>query len=74
MVSYIKHRKYNETTSGLPLYEFQLDNAAEVAELPTTENKKEYEERVCAGSVAYTADLNKAYILSPSGVWTDATV
>lgn len=74
MISFIKHRQYNETSSGLPLYEFQLDNAAEVAELPTTEDKKEYEECCCAGSVAYTADLNKAYILSASGVWTDATV
>lgn len=73
MISFIKHRRYNETSSGLPLYEFQIDSAAEVADLPTTTDKKEFEECCCAGSVAYTADLNSAYSLSASGVWTKAT-
>lgn len=73
MISYIKHANYNNTSSGLPLYEFQIENAAEVEQLPTTTDKKEFEECCCAGSVAYTADLNAAFSLSASGVWMKAT-
>ena len=73
MISFIKHSRHNNTSSGLPLYEFQLDSAAEVNQLPTTTDKKQYTECVCAGSVAYTADLNAAFTLSASGVWTKAT-
>ncbi len=73
MISFIKHSRHNNTSSGLPLYEFQIESAAEVNQLPTTTDKKQYPECVCAGSVAYTADLNAAFTLSASGVWTKAT-
>ena len=73
MISFIKHSRNNNTSSGLPLYEFQIESAAEVNQLPTTTDKKQYPECVCAGSVAYTADLNIAFTLSASGVWTKAT-
>lgn len=73
MIGYIKHTHVNNTSSGLPLYEFQIESAADVASLPTTTDKKDYDECYCAGSVAYTADLNTAFTLSASGEWVKAT-
>jgi hypothetical protein len=73
MISYIRHSHVNNTSSGLPLYEFQIESDADAALLPTTTDEKEYPERCCAGSVAYTPDLNIAFTLSASGVWVKAT-
>lgn len=69
MINFIKHPEANNTSSGLPLYEFQIDSDADVSALPTTIDKKMYAECVCAGSCAYTADMNSIYTLSPAGVW-----
>ena len=40
MMDYIKHSSINQTSSGLPVYEFIIDSAADVETLPTMEDKK----------------------------------
>ena len=42
-MDYIKHPEMNVTSSGLPVYEFIIDSAADVAQLPTMTEK----ERIC---------------------------
>lgn len=70
MIAYIKHPEYNRTSSGLPMYEFQIESSADVAALPTMTEKQGFDECVCAGSIAYTANLATVYTLSALNVWT----
>lgn len=70
MMDYIKHSSINQTSSGLPVYEFIIDSAADVETLPTMENKKEFVECVAAGSIATVKDMSALYFLSADG-WTE---
>lgn len=69
-MDYIKHPELNVTSSGLPVYDFIIDSAAEVAELPTMNEKKEFSECVAAGSFAALRDLSALYMLADNG-WNE---
>lgn len=66
-MDYIKHSSINQTSSGLPVYEFIIDSAADVETLPTMEDKKEFIECVAAGSIATVKDMSALYSLSADG-------
>lgn len=66
-MDYIKHSSINQTSSGLPVYEFIIDSAADVETLPTMEDKKEFIECVAAGSIATVKDMSTLYFLSADG-------
>lgn len=69
-MDYIKHPELNVTSSGLPVYDFIIDSAAEVAALPTMTDKKEFAECVAAGSFAALRDLSALYMLANNG-WNE---
>ena len=69
-MEWIRHSNINQTSSGLPVYEFIIDSAADVAALPTMDNKKEFVEKVAAGSFATTKDLSKMFMLFSDG-WNE---
>ena len=69
-MDYIKHPEMNVTSSGLPVYEFIIDSAADVETLPTMEDKKEFVECVAAGSIATLRDLSALYMLGNNG-WNE---
>ena len=50
--------------------EIIADTEAEITALGETVTAGDLSVIPTAGSVAYTADLSVAYMLSPSGVWT----
>lgn len=66
-MDYIKHSEMNQTSSGLPVYEFILDSAADVDTLPTMNNKSGFSECVAAGSIATVKDLSTLFMLSSDG-------
>lgn len=66
-MDYIKHSEMNQTSSGLPIYEFILDSAADVDVLPTMTDKKDFVECVAAGSIATVKDLSTLFMLSSDG-------
>ena len=67
MMDYIKHSSINQTSSGLPVYEFIIHSAADVETLPTMEDKKEFIECVAAGSIATVKDMSALYFLAADG-------
>lgn len=69
-MEYIKHSSINQTSSGLPVYEFIIDSAAEVASLPTMSEKNGFVECVAAGSIATVKDMSTLFMLSADG-WTE---
>ena len=69
-MDYIKHPEMNVTSSGLPVYEFIIDSAADVDTLPTMDDKKEFVECVAAGSIATLRDLSALYMLAANG-WNE---
>lgn len=69
-MEWIRHSNINQTSSGLPVYEFIIDSAADVAALPTMDNKKEFVEKVAAGSIATTKDLSQMFMLFSDG-WNE---
>ena len=69
-MDYIKHSEMNQTSSGLPVYEFILDSAADVDTLPTMDDKKDFVECVAAGSIATVKDLSTLFMLSSDG-WNE---
>lgn len=69
-MEYIKHPEINTTSSGLPVYDFILDSESEVSSLPTMDDKKEFAEKVAAGSIATTKDLSKMFMLFSDG-WNE---
>lgn len=69
-MDYIKHSSINQTSSGLPVYEFIIDRAADVETLPTMDDKKEFVECVAAGSIATVKDMSALFMLSSDG-WTE---
>ena len=69
-MEWIRHSNINQTSSGLPVYEFIIDSDADVAAMPTMTNKKEFVEKVAAGSIATTKDLSKMYMLFSDG-WNE---
>lgn len=66
-MDYIKHSSINQTSSGLPVYEFIIHSAADVETLPTMEDKKEFIECVAAGSIATVKDMSALYFLLADG-------
>ena len=69
-MDYIRHSNINQTSSGLPVYEFIIDSAADVGTLPTMDDKKEFVECVAAGSIATVKDMSALFMLSSDG-WTE---
>lgn len=69
-MDYIRHSSINQTSSGLPVYEFIIDSAADVETLPTMDDKKEFVECVAAGSIATVKDMSALFMLSADG-WTE---
>ena len=69
-MDYIRHSNINQTSSGLPVYEFIIDSAADVDTLPPMEDKKEFVECVAAGSIATTKDLSQLFMLFSNG-WNE---
>ena len=69
-MDFIKHPEMNVTSSGLSVYEFIIDSAADVAALPTMTEKKEFVECVAAGSIATLRDLSALYMLAANG-WNE---
>lgn len=51
--------------------QFLIDSSADVPNLPKWGTPDAEGERADIGSMAYTADMSEAYILSPSDVWTE---
>jgi hypothetical protein len=66
-MDYIKHSSINQTSSGLPVYEFIIDSAADVSTLPTMTAKNGFAECVAAGSIATLKDLSALFFLSADG-------
>lgn len=69
-MDYIRHSNINQTSSGLPVYEFIIDSAADVAALPTMTQKNSFAECVAAGSIATVKDMSALFLLSSDG-WTE---
>lgn len=69
-MDYIRHSNINQTSSGLPVYEFIIDSAADVAALPTMTQKNDFVECVAAGSIATVKDMSALFLLSSDG-WTE---
>lgn len=46
------------------VFEFVMDSESDLGDLPGIND-------ILPGSVAYTADLSKIYVLSPSDTWTE---
>jgi hypothetical protein len=69
-IEWIRHSSINQTSSGLPVYEFIIDSADKIAALPTMDNKKEFVEKVAAGSIATTKDMSKMFMLFSDG-WNE---
>lgn len=69
-MEYIKHSSINQTSSGLPVYEFIIESAAEVDSLPTMTNKNGFVECVAAGSIATVKDMSALFMLSADG-WAE---
>lgn len=66
-MDYIKHSSINQTSSGLPVYEFIIESAADVSALPTMTAKNGFAECVAAGSIATLKDLSALFFLSADG-------
>ena len=48
--------------------EFIISGASDVSSLPNSANTQQ---PTCAGSLAYTQDLTKTYLLGPDDVWRE---
>ena len=48
--------------------EFIISNASDVSSLPSSASTQQ---PTCAGSLAYTQDLTKTYLLGPDDVWRE---
>lgn len=48
--------------------EFIISSASDVSSLP---NSASTSQPTCAGSIAYTQDLSKTYLLGPDDVWRE---
>lgn len=66
-MDYIKHSEINQTSSGLPVYEFILDSTNDINTLPTMTERNGFVECVAAGSIATLKDLSALFFLSVDG-------
>lgn len=66
-MEFIKHSEINQTSSGLPVYDFIIDSEAEIDALPTMDDQKEFVEKVAAGSIATVKDMSSMFMLHSDG-------